>query len=340
MYVFKLTFKSALHVDSKGSGEPVSAQEFIHSDTLSAAIALAWAELFEERSEEFFLNLPFQVSSGFPYVKDVLLFPLPCWDVWAKPKQEQSEKQEVKQRKKIKKIKWISKSLFEDLLNGNQLTSQEILDNAIEGIAFSQAEKEKLADLGEKFWVISERQRVKIDRLGLKQEGGLFFFGLQFFAPGCGLYFLADVAKDKLDKLKAAITFLGDTGLGADRNCGLGHFQLQNVTKLCLNLPSKNNSWTILSLFNPDPTEDDLKNLTQYSAYNILERSGWIVHSTLGRPPVMVFAEGSFFSAQPKGRILPLLDQNIREKNKLNLSHSAPRDFRAFALPSQVNTGE
>ena len=54
IYLFKLQFKSALHVDSIGSGEPDTTQEFIHSDTLSAALSLAWAMLYGERGDDFF----------------------------------------------------------------------------------------------------------------------------------------------------------------------------------------------------------------------------------------------------------------------------------------------
>jgi CRISPR-associated protein Csm4 len=181
-------------------------------------------------------------------------------------------------------------------------------------------------------WVISERERVGTDRLGGAAEGLLFFFGLQFFAPECGLFFFADLAIEQEKTFEAVLNFLGDTGLGADRNSGLGHFEFQRTE-----LPSFQNQQDVhgrgaflLSLCNPDPQED-VHHLIHLSAYDLTTRSGWISGTTLGRPPVRAFAEGSFLSGNPVGRVLPLFDAN--KQQELNIAHAAPRDFRAFVLP-------
>jgi CRISPR-associated protein Csm4 len=323
MLVVKLKFYSALHIDSKGSGEPASAQEYIHSDTLSAAIALAWAELFDEREENFFLNLPFKVSSAFPYLEDVLFFPVPNLQIW--------KQYSAKEYKKIKKIKWLSKKLFEDVLKGKKIDLEKVVLVCNDLVAVDSEEAQDIRDI-KKGWCISERQRVKIDRLGISQEGTLFFFGLLFFSKESGLYFLADVLEEYKEKFKASVIFLGDIGIGADRNCGLGHFKVTEIKQIKFNLPNTPSGWISLSLFNPD-RDEDIEKLVQNSSYELFTRSGWISHSTIGRPPVRVFSEGSFFSAKPKGRILPLLPEEIRKKYQLPIYHSAPRDFRAFVLP-------
>ncbi len=333
MYLFKLKFKSALHVDSKGSGEPTAIEEFIHSDTLSAAIALAWAQLFDEKDPDFFFNLPFKVSSGFPYIEDVLLFPVPYFDFWEEGDKEENWEQlkkEVQSRKKIKKINWLSKKLFLEVIKGKKLSRQDVLKNSLAGIGFDREEIEKIK-LRHDPWIVDERQRVSIDRLGLALEGSLFFFGLQFFSPESGLYFLAKVKKGEFSKLEAAVNFLGDSGIGADRNCGLGHFSVKKVHEISFDLPGSPSGWIILSLFNPIPEE--LSWVINKTYYELISRSGWIFNSTFGRPPVMVFAEGSCFFGRPRGRILPLLEDDLRKKYKLDIDHSAPRDFRAFALP-------
>lgn len=323
MQLFKLQFKSALHVDSKGSGEPATAQEFIHSDTLSAALSLAWSTLFGEKGEDFFLNLPFKVSSAFPYIRDILFFPVPCWKIW--------QEVEPERRKEIKAVRWISRSLLEEVLAGRELNIDDVF-LPCSNVAVSEDEKASLSDWTGMPWLITERQRVKVDRLGLSQEGGLFFFALQFFAPDCGLYFLSEISPENGQKLQATVNFLGDTGLGADRNCGLGHFTLKEQKTFSFSLPEKSTGWVILSLFNPGEQED-IQALTRETAYNLITRSGWIVNSTIGRPPVRVFTEGSYFSAKPVGRILPMLDESLRQRYGLDIDHCAPRDFRAFALP-------
>jgi CRISPR-associated protein Csm4 len=327
MRVYKLKFFSALHVDSKGSSEPEVADEFIRSDTLSAAMALAWSGLFpEDGSPDFFLEPPFQISSAFPYIGNVLLFPIPIWRVW--------KQAPIGKRKAIKEIRWISRDLFEKVLAGNELdynTGMQLPG----GVALSEKEMNANPNLKKyQGWAKSERQRVAVDRLGIPNDGagGLFFFALQFFAPDSGLYLIANMDASKLNRFRASLSFLGDTGIGADRSSGLGHFSIRDESDLQMTLPSKSDGSVTLSLFNPG-SDDNLKSLIKSALYGLTTRSGWIVNSTLGRPPIRVFTEGSYFSGKPKGRVVEMLPTNIRKKNKLPLDHSAPRDFRTLFFP-------
>ena len=324
MQMFKMRFLSALHVDSKGSGEPETAEEFIHSDTLSSAIALAWATLFRVTENDFFYNLPFRVSSAFPYVKGLLLFPAPGWNFWTHI--------DPAERKKTKKVKWLSSSLFSDVLKGKNIDPERtvFIPN---GIALSEDEASSYPELkNTTHWKITERQRVLVDRLGIRQEGGLFFFALQFFSKDAGLYFIADVDEAIINEFRAALNYLGDTGIGADRNSGLGHFRVVDELEFTLQTPENPDGYITLSLFNPG-TEDDIENLRVNSAYNLLTRSGWISNSTLGRPPIKIFAEGSYFSTMPQGRIVPMLSDEVKARYNLGIGHNAPRDFRAISVP-------
>jgi len=327
MRVFKLKFRSALHVDSKGSGNPEVSDEFIRSDTLSAALALSWAALYpNEADDRFFHDPPYQVSSAFPYIGDILLFPMPVWRIW--------KEIDPKQRKEAKEIRWLSKELFEDVLAGKPLDLRsDRIRKLKNGIAVSKAEMERNPAIERiRAWVKMERQRVSVDRLGIPKEGGLFFFALQFFGPESGLYFLANVEGESLERFRAALTFLGDTGIGADRSSGLGHFEVVSEADFKFKKSEKVPGAVTLSLFNPG-AEDSLEKLLQTTAYGLTTRSGWISQSTIGRPPVRVFTEGSYFSAKPKGRVVETLPDRIRDHHKLSLSHSACRDFRAVFLP-------
>ena len=325
MRVYKLKFLSAIHVDSKGSGEPEVADEFIRSDTLSAAMALAWSGLFpDESSPDFFMEPPFRMSSAFPYIGNVLLFPIPVWRVW--------KEVPIEKRKAIKEIRWISRDLFEKVLAGKELDYNPDLQLP-GGVALSEKEMNANPDLKKyQGWSKSERQRVRVDRLGIPNDGGLFFFALQFFAPESGLYLIANMDTSQLNRFRASLVFLGDTGIGADRSSGLGHFSIRDESDLQMALPNKSDGAVTLSLFNPG-NDDNLETLTRITAYGLTTRSGWITNSTLGRPPIRVFTEGSYFSGKPKGRVVEMLPANIREKNKLSLNHSAPRDFRTLFFP-------
>lgn len=324
MRIFKLRFLSALHVDSKGSGEPETAEEFIHSDTLSSAISLAWATLFKINDNYFFYHLPFRVSSAFPYIKGLLLFPSPPWNFW--------EKSDPAKRKSTKKVRWLSPLIFSDILSGSKIEPDKTVFIS-NNIALSQKEAESYPELKDiTAWKTTERQRVHVDRLGIRQEGGLFFFALQFFSEYGGLYFIVDIDSSHLKEFRASLDYLGDTGIGADRNSGLGQFKVVDELEFNIKTPSTSDGYITLSLFNPGP-EDDIEKLKEDSAYNLLTRSGWISSSTIGRPPVKVFGEGSYFSTKPAGRIIPMISEKIKREFKLKISHNAPRDFRAISVP-------
>jgi len=325
MRVFKLKFLSALHVDSKGSGSPEVADEFIRSDTLSAAMTISWTTLFPKDSgSDFYLTPPYQISSAFPYIDDVLLFPIPVWRIW--------KTVNIEKRKDIKGVRWISQRLFEKVLAGSFIEFDDVAPLP-GGIALSQEELKAHPTLKDcKGWAKSERQRVQVDRLNLPNDGGLFFFALQFFAPNSGLYMIANMDKSVIGPFRAALAFLGDSGIGADRSSGLGHFSVREEHDLQFNLPKKSDGSVMLSLFNPG-IQDNLEALTRVTAYGLTTRSGWISNSTLGRPPVRVFTEGSYFSGKPKGRVVEMLPADIRQKYKLPIDHSAPRDFRALFFP-------
>jgi CRISPR-associated protein Csm4 len=322
MRIYKLKFLSALHVDSRGVGEPETAEEFIRSDTLSAALCLSWASVFKDSGLDFFMDPPFRVSSAFPFLRSVRLYPAPVWRIWADDTSDSA-------RKRLKAVQWISQGLFDRLTAGGRLSEMDI-HLLPEGVAVS--DEESAADPGLReahAWIMSERQRVSVDRLYLPGEGGLFFFPIQFFAPDAGLWFLADGEPEVLDKLRAALDFLGDTGIGADRNSGLGHFTVAGQEDFSPPKPSSDGS-VLLSLFNPAPAELTA-GLVPGAAYGLTTRSGWITGTTLGRAPTRAFTEGSYFPVRPEGRVLPMINEEIRER--FDLDHPAPRDFRAISLP-------
>ncbi len=324
MRVFKLKFHSALHVDARGSGEPEVAEEFIRSDTLSAALCIAWSDLYPVERPSFFLEPPFKVGSAFPYAGESLLFPKPVWPVL--------DAGDDYQRKTLKKVRWVSSSIFSRAMDGRGAQFDEIELPGGSAAVLKEETRTRPELAKPPFWVVGERQRVTVDRLGNPENVRPFFFALQFFAPGCGLWFPADADSPNMEKLRRALDYLGDCGLGADRNSGLGHFKVEKEADFEFSSGKKKDGWLTLSLFNPSP-EEDLERLTSPAAYDLTTRSGWVHMSTSGRPPVRAFAEGSYFSQKPVGRVVEMLDKETIDKFQLGLSHTAPRDFRAVCLP-------
>lgn len=328
MRYYSLQFFSGLHVDSKGSGSPETVDPFIRSDTLSAALCLAWKDLYpEDLTDEFFFNPPVRVSSAFPFCDKVLLFPVPQWRFW---KENQGD---LLRRKEMKKVQWLSRGLMEEIATGVRIDYNDV-EIVGSSVALSKQEFAEAGDLNRNspLWMLGERQRVAVDRFACPEGGQTFFFALQFFAQNSGLYFIASGDDNALNRLERVLDYLGDTGLGADRSSGLGHFIVRETGSVNFRKPRQKEGWISLSLFNPGD-DDNLKDLTRNCAYDLVTRSGWISGSSLGRPPIRAFAEGSYFGVRPKGRIVRMLPEAIRNEYKLPIAHSAPRDFRALCMP-------
>lgn len=322
MRLYKLKFHSALHVDSKGSGAPETADEFIRSDTLSAALCLSWSTLWPEDAPAIFASPPFRVSSAFPYLGDILLFPAPVWRVW--------KEVNVRKRKEMKSIKWISQGILEKILQGNLLDPEKdgVFRKWPGGVIVTPEEASRNPEYEyAQGWKMSERQRVGVDRLLIPHTGNLFFFAMQFFAEGAGLWFAAE-GKD-LSQFRPSLDFLGDSGIGADRNSGLGHFRVEKESEFSPVVP-EGKGWMTLSLYNPSGPED-LRRVSTRCAYGFTMRSGWVGQSGIARPAVRAFTEASFFPVKPEGRMISLFSEQEREQ--LKLDHPVFRDFRPLCLP-------
>ena len=320
MLAYKLKFLSALHVDSKGSGSPETAQEFVHSDSLSAALCVSWPSVHPEIGSSFFASPDFLVSSAFPYIKEVLFFPVPRFRIWGESRKTDN--------KEIKQVRWISQRILEDVLHGEIIDPAEVKLKKQFAYSPEESEVEEVTNLDA--WKVIERQRVSVDRLGGQSEAGTFFFAQQHFHPESGLFFMVDAAEPA--KIESVLGFLGDSGLGADRNSGLGHFKILDRIDPGLKFPENIDGRMTLSLFNPGP-EDNVSELTRLCAYDLMSRSGWVTSAGAGRPPIRVFAEGSFFAKKPSGRVVRMIDDALIQKYDLPLSSPIYRDFRAFSVP-------
>jgi CRISPR type III-A-associated RAMP protein Csm4 len=83
--------------------------------------------------------------------------------------------------------------------------------------------------LPEKLMEKEAMQHNQIDRLaGTTVEGMLFYREETFFAPNAGLWALLRAEPRDFERyIRPALRYLADTGLGADRTAGKGHFEIE-----------------------------------------------------------------------------------------------------------------
>lgn len=147
------------------------------------------------------------------------------------------------EKRYLKRISYLSEALFKEVVE-QSLTAIDLFRRLkdkghqpqdiepFSGMLIRQDERKRLSangDLGGQLVGIEAVQHNQIDRVtGSTAEGLLFFEAETFFAPHAGLWCVAAVRDDEtLQWLKAAFRYLSDTGLGANRSTGKGHFQIE-----------------------------------------------------------------------------------------------------------------
>jgi CRISPR-associated protein Csm4 len=156
-------------------------------------------------------------------------------------------------------------------------------------------------------------------------ESALFHFSRIFFQPEGGLYFLACFENPaRRIEFEAALSLLGDQGLGADRTSGSGFFTWKQGQPPELP-PLTDGAAIALSLVNPAP-EDCQGDWLQNAKYNLISRGGWIAYSGLRRRRIRMFTEGSEFARPLRGRVVDVTP-NLPDNPP---PHSIFRDGRGF----------
>lgn len=287
-HCIKLKFNSPLHL-GRGIGEAYdTGSKLLHSDTLSAALTSARAQIFgSTHLYEYIQSL--RISSAFPYYKNHFFFPKPM----IKLNIEISEKDEHLQAKILKKLEYIELPVFEKLIAGKNVTVNEkqLSNNKKYLWAGDMA--------GESFVKKEVQQRVTVPR-DLQGNSEPYYVERLFFDEEAGLFFLMDCNSDRiLRETEVALKLLEDTGLGTDRSVGNGFFKYFKE-EFSIHLP-EDASWLMsLSLFCPE--KEELPNILDAdSAYLLEKRGGFISGSAsekfrhLRKKSIYMFTEGSVF---------------------------------------------
>ncbi len=308
------------------------------SDTLFAALVATLTDLEGDEGVRAFTapfqdgQPPFLLTSVFPRVGDLTLFPFPFIKAELTP--------QPGQRKLLKRLRYVSPVIFRRIL-GRQSLDEYAEDNddghglflqggkvwiATEEInslpkawrELTPEEVRKQRDWREwlrgeegrrwleqqKVWQSKPVDRVTVDRAA--SASLVFRIGRTVYAPGCGLWFGvqwpngADPAMQT--QLETLLAHLGDRGLGGERSVGYGQFTLEQAP-LSLDLPERTPDGPALTLSRYLPRKDELPAALQGKAsYRLATVPGWLNapgHKAQRRKQVRMLAEGAVF--QPTG---------------------------------------
>lgn len=305
MHCYRLTFTSPFHVDSRGNAFYEESGSFIHSDTLSAAILATWALIWPEQIAQQAQNPPFRLSSAFPFYRDCYFLPrvLSSHAIHLS-----SDK--LKQAKKLKKIQWLDSKLWHSsLTNPNWADAIDLKNGVCQSVLASQS-----TTLPEQLWLEEERPRLAIDRNSNQAaESQIFNFSRIWFDPNGGLYFLAVFDDDtSRQQFETALSVVGDSGIGADRNSGNGCFTWCKGQIPQLQMAEYDRA-VALSLVNPAPS-DCQTGWLDGAAYKLVSRGGWIGGSGKRKQRLRMFAEGSVFAKPLQGRMVDVSVDQFPQK--------------------------
>lgn len=296
--IIKLRNLSPIHIGTGKENYDFSAGE-LHSDTLSAALAAVGIQKGLLNDAHAFMK-SVRLSTAFPYYRDMYFLPKPQGKINAKI----DGQEEHEYRKKLKKVKFVERSLWQQLINGNQL---RLSKNQITGHFIIPADKSM-----PEFCKSQVNQRVSVSR-DCDIAPTPFFFDWHYYDKEAGLYCMVATDGDiTLNKLVILFELLGELGVGTDKSVGGGHFEVSS-DKIEIAEPVEASSTMLLSLY--IPAESEMKSLFNGEPkYTLVRRGGYMAGSSveqfrrLRKKTVYAFGVGSVFKTVLKldGKIVDL----------------------------------
>jgi CRISPR-associated protein Csm4 len=290
---YLLHFKGPLHIGEEGVGVEKVSSFIAHSDTLWSGLVNAWFRLFGnvEGISGFWTgdrSPPFLISSAFPFVRNELFFPKPYGEIPIE--KETKEVMTPRDWKNIKKAKFLTKSLFEKWICGDQFYSSDI-----ESI-------KRNWDLVKSHIKETTTPHVRLGHAAFRSD--IYYEGGSYFSGESGLFFLVEFIDPNIrDDFESTLRLLGEEGLGGRRSKGCGIFSFKKL-EVNLRLPKTWQKYLTLSLTIPD---EELINVLDESYYGLVQRKGWalspVINEQVRRKSIWMLTEGSVFPMQPKGKV-------------------------------------
>lgn len=295
----------AFHFGEHGLGQEETSITF-HSDSLFAAILATVVERSGSKGLEDYLqpfligNPPYLITSTFPFAGDIRFYPLILTALRMQPDEDEARpSKESVDPKKLKKVRFVSESVFKNLLSGVPLKALYQKDLTFNSGALLIGKKDfaslpaALRNRDQSLWEVEQRPRVTVGRVA--HNSSIYFTGRIWFGDDCGLWFgirwLQEADRSALPEILAQ---LADNGLGAERNAGFGACKIHPSDELELPDPGSGH-WTTLSRYLPK--EDETKALQDsWAAFSLKRVGGWLQSPSLNgqrRRAVNLLVEGS-----------------------------------------------
>ncbi len=310
---YQLRLASPLHLGERGIGMEEAGQT-VPSDTLFSALCWGLREVegtgwLEELLDSFLRGTaPFLLTSTFPWAGDVRFFPRPMLPL-PDPGQEEvpSQPAATPHHRRLKGVTFVSEGIFRRWLAGESLIREAAEANFLSGgLWISSAERAKLPDGPEEVWTSAPPvPHVALDRV--TGASALYHVGELRYGEGCGLWFGVRWGETGWQEpVEAALSCLGEAGIGGERSAGRGQFQWEQQQGECLPAPSSQARRAVtLSLYHPTRLEVAGGSLDD-AGYRLRIRRGW-----LGSPEgqgwrskaVRMLAEGSAIDAAATGNL-------------------------------------
>jgi CRISPR-associated protein Csm4 len=288
--IIRFRFTTPLHL-SNIRADYGKTEKMVHSDTLHAAVMQTMA--FLGMSNLISKNPGWIFSSLFPFYRDSLhqytyFFKKPIFLSDAE-KIYLSNPDNYENAKNYKKVEYVDKEGFEELLmNGYMKPKPENIKKPLYTHQDITLEDIYASDVN---------PRIRKPRTLIDSDPEIFYMERIYFKPEGGLYaivYLED--SSQMDHLQQIINYLGESGLGTDRNIGNGRFTTE-LDQIEIEIPDKANYITNLSLFLP-PDKSELEEMTKdKSCWKLIKRGGWMSepYNTYRKKSVYMFSEGSVF---------------------------------------------
>ena len=315
--VFRLQPRGAFHFGTQGVGLEATGER-CPSDTLYSALIteslLGGPSLVRSTADEAIANLPFRLSSCFPYAGSALLFPLP------RLRPVQLEGPQPGMRKRIKNLRYVSAAILRHLLAGGSLHDYLPPVDAQAPAGLYQQGSVLIAEADgrpvgvEKVWDTGRIDHVTVDRAS--EAANYYAVGQVRFAPECGLYVMAQTRDATTSaELLQLLTRLGHSGLGGRRSSGLGQFEV--LPPASIDLPNSAGRDRAMLLSRYLPSEDELHAgvLGPGAAYDLTSVGGWLSSNdprvmARRRRTIHLLVEGSVVACQagspPHGSVVNL----------------------------------
>lgn len=265
-FLFKLRFKTALHLGSSDSALSLfTAEDHFRADTLFSALCHTAQGLYGPEGPELLIRQAERgellLSDSMPWKEDRLYLPKPCFHA------EQRQEIPAALRKAMKKLAWIPVSSFGAFAASVQ-----------GGEPYRPEENES------SFGVSCERTHANVtDGMDtLPYQVGTFRF-----SENSGLWFLARCGtQEQEEQLFRLVTVLGMGGIGGKVSAGYGKFEVAKYCALCDTQDPQcrmldqalreQDARHYLLLTSSLPAEEELEETMDGAYYQVVRRGGFV----------------------------------------------------------------